>query len=873
MGEVYRARDVRLDREVAIKVLHAHLAESAEGRQRLAREARAISSLQHPNICALHDIGTENGVDYLVMELLEGETLAQRLLRGPLPMRQFFPIAIALADALDKAHRRGLVHRDLKPSNIMLTGLGPKVLDFGLAKRIVHQGEVGESTDSVSSQGAMVGTYRYMSPEQIEGREADARSDIFAFGAVLYEMASGRRAFDGQSVASLIAAVLERDPAPLSELRPTVAPALDLIVRACLAKDPDERVQSAHDLKLQLEWLRDGGSPGGVPSPVASRRRKREVLAWALAATGLLAGVVGLSVARSQRVESAPRALRAEILPAPDTVFSVRPFAMGAATLAPDGRQLAWAAVDQDGKTEIWVRALDQTEARRLEGTSGAEYPFWSPDSRSIGFFADGKLERIDASGGQAITVCDADSGKGGTWNDRGVILFTSHSTAPIFRVDAGGGEPTPVTELDELPGSSHRFPRFLPDGQHFLYLHRAFAAPGRAGDSSVWLASIAGGEPRRLFSASSHAEYAQGHLLFARGDTLMAQPFDVATLELVGEAQPLEEGLFVMPHAGLAAFSASQEGSLAYQVERGGLTSELVWYDRQGKRLEQLGDAAFYEGLALAPGLRHAVTTIHEHRRGAANLWLFDLERGVRSRFTVDAFLVANPVWSMDGKQVFFASSPGGDFNISVKKVDGVDDERSIHQGTNLFPASVSPDGRFLAVETRSKSSDLLLLPLGSGGEPVALATSEFNERGARISPDGRWFAYYSDESGTNQVYVRPLRGPGSKSQISVAGGLEPRWRGDGGEIYFLSDGARESVAISRSWRDGMVMAATVDGRGSHFEVGQVGELFTVPRLSSSSFAYDVTSDGERFLLEVIGGTTQPIRLVLNWTAELAGR
>jgi Tol biopolymer transport system component len=869
MGEVYRARDTRLDRDVAIKLLPEHLSDSPERRQRLAREARAISSLQHPNICALHDLGSENGVDFLVMEYLDGETLAERLSRGALPLRELLAIAVAIADALDKAHRKGLIHRDLSPGNIMLTRSGPKLLDFGLAKRIAVGLERTEATSEVSTkpltaEGKLVGTFRYMSPEQVEGKEADARSDVFAFGAVLYEMATGKRAFDGSSLASVIAAVLERDPVPIHELQPAAPAALDRIVDTCLAKDPDERFQSAHDLKLQLEWMREGGTLTGAQRAVAPPRSTRELVAWVLASAGVLASL-GLGIAWLIREEPERRVLRAEVLPAPATFVTMRPGRAGPATLSRDGRHLAWTAIDEQGNTALWVRALDRAMPRRLEGTSGAEFPFWSPDGRSLGFFAGGKLKRIDASGQSTLTICDVQSGRGGTWNQHGVILFGDDTGSGIHRVDAKGGEPAPVTVLDRARQEvTHRFPRFLPDGEHFLFLNRAGSRDAPARDSSIWLGSLSGDAPRRITEAGSQAEYAEGYLLFARDASLMAQPFDLRRLELHGEALPVVEGVLAVPLQGSAAFSVSQHGSLAYQADTGGNLVELAWYNREGAPIDSLSDGGAFSGLALAPDQSRAVVAVEDVQGGDANLWIFDLGTGIRRRLTSHPGPDRHPVWSHDSRRVFYTSRRESRSGIYVKEVEGIGDEVLVSQGSREQVAlSPSPDGRFLAIASiLTNQADLMLLALEGAREPEPLVVTEFDEFAARFSPDGRWLAYTSDESSDSQVYVLPFPGLDQRWQVSVEGGWGPRWRGDGRELFFLS-------------HDSTVMSATVDGRGSSFVVQRVRPLFEIPRLPApDDLLYDVTSDGERFLISAVAATArEPIVLVFDWTAELHDR
>jgi serine/threonine protein kinase len=871
MGEVYRARDTRLEREVAIKVLPEHLSESPELRQRLEREARVVSSLQHPNICTLHDIGSENGVDFLVMEFLDGDTLAARLEKGPVPMHELLPIATSIADALDKAHRQGLVHRDLKPGNIMLTRTGAKLLDFGLAKGSAALSDPTAPTQSptmspLTTEGMLVGTFQYMAPEQLEGKEADARSDLFAFGSVLYEMATGQRAFQGETQASLIASVLDREPAPLAELQPLAPPALDRVIRTCHAKDPDDRFQSAHDLKLQLEWIQDAGSQAGVPLPVASRRKSRERMAWVVAAIFAIAALAaGVLLLRDTTPEQ--RVLRAEIAPAVDTVFSLSPSAPGPVTVSPDGRVLAWAAVGRDGNTRLWVRPLDETSSREIEGSEGAAYPFWSPDSRQVGYFAEGKLKKVDAAGGPSITMADATNAKGGAWNQDGVILFAPVHNGPIHKVSAGGGPSEPVTQLDEEAGeNSHRHPRFLPDGRHFVYFTRVGAMGTAVAGSGIWVSSLDGMEPRRLANASSQAEYASGYLLFARGDALLAQPFDSARLEFAGEPKPLVEGVVAMSGAAIAAFAVSQQGLLAYQIGGGDLTTQLAWYNRDGARLKTVGDPAFNVGPVLSPDQKLATITIGDPETGAGDIWIYDLDRGVRSRFTFDPSEDVGAIWSHDGKRIVWASSRVADFDLFAKDVEGsgTDEELWVSKDVDL-PMDVSPDGRYVAFVKGTgggvSNADLRILPLDDGAEPFDFVATEFNEWAAQFSPDGRWVAYQSDESGRPEIYVTTFPDPGRKWQVSAEGGSQPRWRGDGRELYFLTPAAK-------------LMVAEVDPTGAGFQIGEISELFDTPRMPTNVFDYDVTADGDRFLMNTVGDSAfEPITLVVNWTSELEGR
>jgi serine/threonine protein kinase len=866
MGEVYRAKDSRLEREVAIKVLPEHLSGSPELRQRLEREAKSISSLQHPNICTLHDIGSENGIDFLVMEYLDGETLDERLAQGPLPINEVLSVAISLADALDKAHRQGLAHRDLKPGNIMLTRGGAKLLDFGLAKGVLGMVDPAALTQSptmspLTEEGTLVGTFQYMAPEQLEGEEADARSDLFAFGSVIYEMVTGRRAFEGKTQASLIAAVLDREPVSVIQSQPMAPPALDRVIRTCLAKDPDERFQNSHDLKLQLEWIRDAGSQAGVPVPVASRRRNREKIAWAVAAVCAVT-VIAAIVMLLRDTAPEPQVLRAEIAPAADTVFDLNVSNPSPLAVSPDGRKLAWGALGPSGRTTLWVRTLDDTTARELEGTDSAAYPFWSPDSRHVGFFAEGSLKKVDSTGGPAITLCDADNGKGGTWNDDGLILFAPLADSPIFRVSAEGGEPQPITEIDAEGGqNSHRHPRFLPDGRHFLYYARVGAMGTAIEGSGVWIGSLDGGEPRFLLHTTSQAEYGTGYLLFGRSDAVMAQPFDERAFELQGEATPIVQGVVSMSGAAIAAFSVSHQGLLAYQMGGGNIITQLTWYNRDGARLEGLGGAATHAGLQPSPDQRFVAAAIMDDETGVGEIWTYDVERGVRSRFTHDPSETLFPQWTSDGNHIYFSSSRQGSFDIYRAAASGVGEEELVLDGEGeQHPHDISPDGRFLLYGNLIAGRNTTwVLPLDAEQEPFSLVGSEdFGTAANQFSPNGRWVAYRSDETGRFEVYATPFPGPGRSVQISADGGAAPRWRSDGKELFYLSS-------------DGKLLSVEVDSEGERLELGEVRELFDAPQLTSNAFDYLVTPDGERFLMNAVAEDSfDPITLVVNWTQEL---
>ncbi|HEV8609028.1 MAG TPA: protein kinase, partial [Thermoanaerobaculia bacterium] len=594
MGEVYKARDTRLERTVAVKVLPARLSENAGFRQRFEREAKTISQLSHPHICTLHDVGNQDGVEYLVMEFLEGETLTERLARGPLPIEQVLRYGIEISDALEKAHRQGIVHRDLKPGNVMLTKSGLKLVDFGLAKLagpapgsvvsslsvVPTQAEMG-----LTAQGTILGTFQYMAPEQLEGEEADGRTDIFALGLLLYEMATGQKAFSGKTQASLIGAIMHSEPPSISSAKPMTPPVLDRVVRTCLARDPDDRFQTAHDVRLQLQWIAEGGSAIGLPAPVAAKRKSREKLAWALVPVAAIAAVAATVFVVRLRTQT-PRTVVSMLHPPEKSAFA---FDFGPMALSPDGRRMAFVATSS-GINMLWVRPLSGVSAQPLAGTEGASNPFWSPDSRFLGFFANRQLKKIEASGGPPQTLADASLGRGGSWNRDGVILFVPNSREVVHRVSASGGEASPVTKLDGGASElSHRWPVFLPDGRRFLYLAQSSVGAGEK--NGIYAASLDGGERKFLFNANTNVAYTPpGHLLFYRERTLLARPFDTKSLRFTEEAFPVAEDVQYFATFAQAVFAASDQGLLAYQTGVSGGQTQLTWLDRAGKPVGTVG-------------------------------------------------------------------------------------------------------------------------------------------------------------------------------------------------------------------------------------------------------------------------------------------
>jgi len=874
MGEVYKARDARLERTVAVKVLPPHLSSNPELRQRFEREAKTISQISHPHICALYDVNREGETEYLVMEYLEGETLADRLGKGPLPAEQLLRYGIEIADALDKAHRQGIVHRDLKPGNVMLTKSGVKLLDFGLAKfqvgaRDVSSGVSRLATEMQASQplterGTVLGTFQYMAPEQLEGRDADARSDLFSFGAVLYEMATGKKAFSGASQASLIGSILRDDPQAISEISPMIPPALNRVVKTCLAKDPEDRFQTAHDAKLQLQWVVEGGSQAGVAAPVVARRKNREKLAWALAAAAVLAAGLAAYGYLRRAPRQVPRV--SAFLLAPDKVeLDVSARNCGSLTISPDGRLATFAAKDADGKMILWLRSLGELGAKPIPGTQAATFPFWSPDSRFLAFFADGKLQKVDISGAPPLTVCEAADGRNGSWNREGVIVFSPDTTTAVFRVPAAGGVAKPATTLDMTRGeTTHRWATFLPDGRHFLYMAGAHSAGTKSESNAVFIGALDSNEKTLLMQVRSNVVYASGFLLFIRERILLAQRFDAGSRRLVGEAFPVAEGVQFDPGYFRGTFAASEDGVLLYALgSAGSLATRLTWLDRSGKTVgEPLGEPAEYSSLALAPDGRTIAAGINDPGTGGASIWLFD-GRGVRTRFTSSGKLSDLPAWSRDGSRIaFLVLNPKGLDEVHARAANGSGPEEVLFSGDRpAAPADWSPDGRYLAIQLRQRSGattgeDIWMVPLFGDRKPFPFLASEFNEVGASFSPDGKWVSYVSNESGRTELYVVPFPGPGSRLQVSTGGATGGAFFKDGKEILYGTPG-EEAVSVQ------------VKAGPSGLEFGPPKTLFKLPGVA----ALAIPPDGERFLAAVLPQTAGASRvaLVTNWTAGLA--
>src|SRR6267154_4692855 len=859
MGEVYRARDTRLDRVVAVKILRSHLSDNSTLRQRFEQEARAISSLNHPHICILHDVGHQDGIDFLVMEYLEGETLAKLLEKGPLPLPQVLKYGVEIADALDKAHRQGIVHRDLKPGNIMLTKSGAKLLDFGLAKAAVPLTTgatltaAATRTTPVTQQGTIVGTFQYMSPEQIEGKELDGRSDIFSFGAVLYEMLTGKRAFEGKSQLSVVSAILEKEPVPINSVKPMTPPALDHAIRRSLAKEVEKRWQSAADLAGELQWIAEGTSQGGSPASLVSSRKLGASLAWSVAA--LLA--VGLAAMAFLYFREKPSARAAPVrfqIRAPENT-TLGPLI----NLSPDGRKLAFVAGDR-----LWVRFLVSGESRDLAAADDS--PFWSPDSRFVGYASVKKVKKIEATGGPPQTVAElTDFWGAGAWNQDDVIVIGAPTG--LFRVPASGGVPVQVTAVDPARQERNHFcPSFLPDGRHFVYIR------GSAGTekSGVYLGSV-DAKPEQQSSKflvasnwgpvyAPSADPSTGYLLFMRKGTLMAQSFDNRRLELKGQATPVAEQVaedWDWGSGGCGAFSASRDDVRVYRRSTAS-DRQLTWYDRQGKVLGTAGGPGKYGGLALSPdGTRVAVSK----RSGqASNIWLLDFSRDTSTRFTFGSGIDWSLVWSPDGSRIIFSS--GND--LYQKPVSGVKDAELLLKSSGVpLAESWSRDGRFLLYRVFDPKTnwDIWVQPLEGDKKPLPFLVTEFKEREARFSPDGHWVAYTSKESGHYEIYVRSfaMNSAGTaveasgKWQISNGSGFQPRWRGDGRELYYSS-------------QDGQLMAVEI-ATNPEFKPGKPQPL----GFSAGDATWDCTADGRRFLVAAPkmapkSKGPEPYTVILNW-------
>src|SRR4051812_1815486 len=854
MGEVYRARDTRLERIVAVKVLPVKFSSEPSFKLRLEREAKSISRLSHPYICTLHDLGHDDGRDFLVMELVEGDTLEQRLAKGPMPPEQALRTAIQIAEALAAAHKHGIVHRDLKPSNVMLTKTGAKLMDFGLAKESAVAplssalAEMSTQQAKLTEDGTIVGTFQYMAPEQLEGRAVDARADIFAFGALLYEMLTGQPAFSGKSRASLIAAILTADPKPISTTQPLTPASLERVLRKCLAKDPDERWQSARDLADELRWISESGSTS-VPQTSQSAPWKHS--AWVLAAIAALAlclaGVVWFKAAGTE---------------SPAMLFHAAvPFAVNEVAISPDGQNAALVAYSQNANNYvIWIYRIGGAQPVAIEQTDGASYPFWSPDGKSLGFFADGKLKKIDIERNQMQVICEAPNGRGGTWNRDGVIVFSPDAQLGLFSVSASAGSPSEFIKPDpnELE-TSIRWPMFLPDGQHLLFLGANFT--GHPEKNAIYVGKVGSAERHRVVESGGNAAYVSpGYLIYVRGRSLIAQKFDSSAYTVSGEASVIANDVLSFPAVLRSVFSAVDGKTLIAQTGLGANFSTMTWFDRSGKKLAAVGEPGWFNNLRLSPDSSKVAVDSTDADGQNVDVWIHDSNTGARRRFTFTNALDQTAIWSPDGKKIAYSTNEGLGWGDYVKNSDGSGEPQAIAKFEGVLASTWdwSPDGQTILMR---KLNQLLALTLNDHAlKPLIEAKWTINN--ARFSPNGHWIAFASNETGKMEIYVVPYPLTSGKWQVSNGGGKEPVWGRDGKELFFISPA-------------GKLMATPVTTT-DHFDAGTPVALFEThrrqPISSQDVFSYDVSKDGQRFLIadksDKVDAT--PLSVYQNWTREL---
>lgn len=861
MGEVFRARDTKLGRDVALKFLPDALGTDAERLGRFEREARLLAALNHPNIASIYGFEQVDDKRFLVLEMVEGEDLAKRIERGPVPVDEAVRIARQVCEALETAHDEGIVHRDLKPGNIVVTPDGTvKVLDFGLAKAWESDADASSPnlshsptilSDSPTMAGVILGTAAYMSPEQARGKTVDRRADVFAFGCVLLEMLTGRQTFTGETVSDTLAAVLRAEPE--WDSLPTHTPrTIERLLRRCLDKDPRQRLRDIGEARITLERVIAGQDDDEPAVVAAAPARRGGALGWAAAVVfAVIAIAVVVGFVMKPTVEE--RIVRASILPPKDVRFNLRGIHPGPVVISPDGRRITYVGRQSGGTSQLYVRELDGTDARALPGTDEAGYPFWSPDGRAVGFFAAGKLKRVDMTGGPPLTLCDAATGKGGSWNHDGTIVFAPSFNTPLHVVSENGGASTAVTSVVQSRGeNSHRFPWFLPDGEHFLYFAR-----GGGESSSIRVGAISSDFDHEVMRATSNAVYASGYLLFLRESTLMARPFDAESFDFTGDPVPVGDPVRFIPGAMCGIFCASEEGLLVYQGGSSIPGARVTWRDMAGQELDAVGEIVQQDNLAISPDGKQICVEVFDNVGGTADLWIYDVERRIRTRFTFDPANDLSPVWAPDGSKLVFASNRAGRSSLYMKAFGGASNEELLLESEgNLYSDDWTADGKhfvYLNLDS-SATGDIWALPMEGERKPFPVLNSPHGEYGAQVSPNGGWIAYQSDESGQFEVYVTSFPVAGRKWQISSGGGANPKWAPGGRAIYYIGNNTFFRVET--------------DPGESTFGIGATERLFE----SNTVISYEVDVTGERIVLieDADEGGVNPLTLVSGWVTDL---
>jgi len=889
MGVVYKAEDTKLKRKVALKFLPHHVNVTAEEKARFLQEAQAAATLNHPNVCTIYDIQEHDQQQFIVMEYVDGQTLRDK--GGSVSFKQAIDIGIQVADGLAAAHEKGIVHRDIKPENIMVRKDGiVQIMDFGLAKL---RGNVSRLT----KEGSTVGTVGYMSPEQVQGLDADHRSDVFSLGVVLYELLTGQLPFKGVHETALMYEIVNVDPAPMSSIKPEIDSQLDAIVLECLEKDPNERAQSAKQISIDLKRYKRESSKQHVTRITAARPVQQlqtsnervqdtsameseklsfvDRLPWYMSAV-LFACLAAFIVFYFLRGSPEQQVVRSYILPPDRFSFATQSADAGDGELAlsPDGTMLAFVGADSSGKTYLMVRPLNSLDSRELPSTESAYYPFWSPDNRYIGFFQSGKLKKIEATGGPPVTICDALDARGGSWNQDGVIIFSPTAYGPLYQVSAAGGNPSIITAFDTTRHErSHRWPSFLPDGKHFLFFARASFGGVEREEDALGIGSLDGKVNKRLMPAKSNVEYASGSLVYLREKTLMAQPFNPSSLELTGDPTPVAEPVEYDLNYNRVVLTTSHNGILIYQASTVQTGFQLEWYSRDGKSLGSVASPADYGNAFLSPDGQKIAFDVYDSQSRNRDIWLYEISRGIKTRFTFDPSVDEIPIWSPDGARIVFHSDRRGHYDLFQKTTSGAGAEEILLESPDQkFPLDWSSDGRFILYTTNDPKTrqDLWILPLLGNRKPIPFLRTEFDEDLAQLSPDMRWIAYRSNESGDWELYVRPFLGldekiatdQSRKWQISTNGlssvSQNRWWSRDGRQIFYFSN-------------DNKMMSVDVKANGSSFEIGAVKPLFGMDAKGLVSYL-DIASDAQTFLMAVgVGGRLNlPLTVVTNWDKEL---